>query len=66
MAPRVLGHTGVELNASQGRESGMALKEHGGSAERGLGTGLGHSYLGGLVQVKDPSVNLHLRVLMSF
>lgn len=44
----------------------MASKEYGGSAERGLGTRLGHSYLGGLVQVKDPSVNLHLRVLMSF
>ena len=65
MAPGVLGHTGVELNASQGRGSDVASKEQSGT-DRGLGTELGHSYLGGLGQVMATSLNLHLRVLMSF
>lgn len=37
-----------------------------GLADGGLGTELGHSYLGGLGQVMATSLNLHLRVLMSF
>lgn len=56
----------MELNASQGRGSDIASKEHGASADRGLGTELGHSYLGGRGQVMATSLNLHLRVLMSF